>query len=128
MTTRSSETIERKPWYRTVIPGAALLISVSRCRAHHLDLPCLATSSLIPPPPTSKTTLPTGTRHAQNSKLPFPLPILVSFPLTHTGTSGNTRKKHSAPLTGLILRLIATWAEVSCAAVSRAGASKRRPN
>lgn len=64
---------------------------------------------------------------AQYSKPPFPLPILVSFPFTHTGTSGNTRKKHSAPFTGLIFRLIATWAEVSWLAVSLVDARTRRP-
>jgi hypothetical protein len=64
---------------------------------------------------------------AQYSKPPLPLPILVSFPFTHTGTSGNTRKKHSAPFTGLIFLLIATWAEVSWLAVSLVDARTRRP-
>ena len=54
--------------------------------------PALAISNRIPPPPSSTTTLPVGTLHAQNSKDPFPFPILTSFPLTHTGTAGNTRR------------------------------------
>ena len=65
---------------------------------------------------------------AQYSKPPLPLPIRVSLPLTQTGTSGNTRIQASAPLTGLILRLIETRAEVSCEAVRRAEARRRMPN
>lgn len=90
--------------------------------------PCLAISSRIFPPPISNTTRPKGTLQAQYSKLPFPLPIRVSLPLTQTGTSGNTRINTSAPLTGLILRLMAVWADESWSAVSRAAPSVRIPN
>jgi hypothetical protein len=77
------------------------------------DLPCFAISSLIPPPPTSNTTLPKGTLQAQYSKLPFPFPILVSLPLTQTGISGKTLINTSAPLTGLIFLFIAVMADVN---------------
>jgi hypothetical protein len=117
-----------------------------------VDIPSLAISSRIPPPPTSNTTRPTGTLEydntrsihdekqangricdnstnlqAQYSKAPFPLPIRVSFPFTQTGTSGKTLIQHSAPLTGLIFRLTATSAEESCLAVRRVPSSSRRP-
>lgn len=65
--------------------------------------------------------------HAQYSNAPLPLPIRVSFPLTQTGTSGNTRIHASAPLTGLILRLMETSADVNWEAVSLAEARRRRP-
>lgn len=105
----------------------SLGISVDSGPRHAPHSPSLAISSRIPPPPTSKTTLPTGTRHAQWSNAPFPLPIRVSLPLTHTGTSGKTRIQHSAPLTALILRLMATSADWSCLAVSRVEERTRKP-
>jgi hypothetical protein len=89
--------------------------------------PSLAISSRIPPPPTSNTTFPWGTLQAQYSNAPFPFPILVSFPLTQTGTSGKTRIQHSAPLTALIFRLTATSADWSCLAVRRTEERRRRP-
>lgn len=51
-----------------------------------------AISSRMPPPVISITTRPAGTRQAQYSNAPFPLPIRVSLPFTQTGTSGKTRR------------------------------------
>ena len=119
----------------------AASLSNSSC-ADEVDLPCLATSSRTGTPPSSKMTLPTGAlllqlplpppsrrthRHAQYSNVPFPFPILVSFPLTHTGISGKTLMYTSAPLMSRILRLAAVRAESSWSAVRRADWRRRIP-
>lgn len=73
---------------------------------NEFNLPSCATSARIPPPPTSKMILLGVALQAQNSNVPFPLPILVSFPFTHTGISGKSLIKHCEPFNGFILRLI----------------------
>lgn len=78
----------------------------------------LASSSRMGNPPISKITRPFGTRVAQNSNVPLPLPIRVSFPLMQTGISGNTRKYTFAPLMTFIFLLMTSSAVVSCFALS----------
>lgn len=78
-------------------------------------------------PPISKMTRPTVARQAQNSNEPLPLPIRVSFPLTHTGMSGKTRMKTCAPLITFNFLFNATSADCSCLAESRAGSKRRMP-